>query len=777
MGTIASSSKAGRRRTHAPSAELGPNRRLLFALAAVTVFYALLAGLRTVSDYDLGWQLATGRWIAQHHRIFSTDVFSYTASGQPWIYPVGSGLLFYGAYLLGGYWLLSWVGAMACAGTVALLLRRGSLAAVAIAIIAVPLIAYRTVPRADMFTVVLFAAYLSILWENFRTGRGRLWLLPPLMIAWVNLHLGFIAGLGLLCAFAVVELLEMLFAGVRRQAAVQRLRREIPWFAVTAVVTIVNPWGWGLYTALIRQNQAMAAHARFLTEWFGLRMNWAVISSMLSLRDTQGTIYVLLAIAAIAGVLAVIQRQPGAAVLLAGAVYESVHHIRMEALTACIVIVVGGAVLQTAGRQIAQRISRPEPRRALVYAIAAIFALLAGIRVYDVVSNRPYLIRDSQATFGTGIGWWYPERAASFVEQANLPGEVMNTYDEGGFVLWRLGQHRRDYIDGRAIPFGTDVFEKQLRLMASSLDSNEWQSIAERYNVNTFILSLERRQKTPLARLKEFCDSKSWRPVYLDEVAAVFVRRTPETENLIAQNRIDCANVTLPLQPVSSSPAIAFDQWANAAAVLVALNRNDEALAASDKALAIFPDSGYVHWLRGRIYFDTWRNDDAERELLQAVALDPSEDTWATLGGLYHRQGRIAEATHAAQQAVRFSIQPYSSDLRLAYFYLNIMQPQQALDALDDALRRAPASALAERGRDSLQWRVARARADAWRMAGNVPQAVAAGEQTVQLAPDDAAAWSNLAHLYELAGRTSDQQRAQQRAAELAAGAGSSPQP
>ena len=63
--------------------------------------------------------MATGRWVVEHHQIPSTDVFSYTAHGQPWTYPVGSGLLFYGLYLLGGYALLSRLGAAACAGTTA----------------------------------------------------------------------------------------------------------------------------------------------------------------------------------------------------------------------------------------------------------------------------------------------------------------------------------------------------------------------------------------------------------------------------------------------------------------------------------------------------------------------------------------------------------------------------------------------------------------------------------------------------------------------------------
>ena len=193
----------------------------------MALIYAFLAGLRTLKDYDLGWQLATGRWVAQHHQnLPSVDVFSYTVAGTPWIYPVGSGLIFYWLYLLGGYALLSWLGAAACCATVALLLRRGSAITAAIAIIAVPLLAWRTAPRSDLFTVVLFAAFLSLLWENYQTGQARLWLLPLLMAAWVNLHLGFAAGLGLLVMYAVTELLEWLSSPERRTAAMARLRRR-----------------------------------------------------------------------------------------------------------------------------------------------------------------------------------------------------------------------------------------------------------------------------------------------------------------------------------------------------------------------------------------------------------------------------------------------------------------------------------------------------------------------------------------------------------------------
>src|ERR1700733_4487489 len=87
----------------APISDFVSSRRLFLILSAIALIYALLAGLRTVSDFDLGWQLATGRWVVQQHRIPTVDVFSFTAAGQPWIYPVGAGVIFYLLFLIGGY--------------------------------------------------------------------------------------------------------------------------------------------------------------------------------------------------------------------------------------------------------------------------------------------------------------------------------------------------------------------------------------------------------------------------------------------------------------------------------------------------------------------------------------------------------------------------------------------------------------------------------------------------------------------------------------------------
>lgn len=160
-------------------------RHLIPALITLTLVYAMLAGLRTVSDPDVGWQLAAGRYIVQHHQIPRTDVFSYTAAGHEWIYPVLSQIFLYAIYAIGGFAGLSWLNALACAATVGIcFLSEAGLSSVLLAILAIPAIAYRTAPRADLFTTIFFAATLVLLWRHHRNRYSPLWALPIIFVLW-----------------------------------------------------------------------------------------------------------------------------------------------------------------------------------------------------------------------------------------------------------------------------------------------------------------------------------------------------------------------------------------------------------------------------------------------------------------------------------------------------------------------------------------------------------------------------------------------------------------
>lgn len=735
-----------------------------FACLAAALIYALLAGLRTVSDFDIGWQLATGRWIAQHHTIPSTDVFSYTAAGQPWIYPVGSALLFYGSYLLGGYALLSWLGSLACAGTATLLLRRDSIVSFALVVLAIPLIAQRTAPRADMFTVVLFAAFARILWEQHQSGQARLWLLPLLMMFWVNLHLGFVAGLALLGGYVALELLDAIVRLESRSAALARLRQFWPWVAATLLATLLNPWGWKIYLAILRQESAMTLHSQMIIEWSSVRVSWHSFLSHLSLRDPKAALDSMLLVAGVTSLLALCRKRIGAAALLGGSVLMVLRHIRFGALFAVLVVIIGGSVLAEELAKLQERIGDRRTNSILRVAAVVLIAAVCVIRSSDLFTDRTYLANSDIASFGAGLSWWFPEGAAEFLDRTNPPGEIFDGYNEGGFVVWRLGQRYRDYIDGRAIPFGSELFNRSGKLLATPPDAPEWQQEAERYHINSIIVPLGRYfgvRAFPVFR--QFCNSETWMPVYLDETSAVFMRRTAETQPFLEQHRISCSTAVLPASPLASGGSAAFNQWSNAAAVLHELGRDPEAFAASAKAVANFADSGYLHYLRGEILRTVGNLRDAELEYLRATELQPNEVDWSTLAKLYEQEGRFGPAMNAWRKAAELSESPAVHLLALGYAALGARRPNEAVRAFDQAFSDYQKAA---GGNDSsFLANLAHGRALAWAGLEDINRAIVYEEETVRLTPERTEDWMQLADFYLRAGRVEDAKRARQRAA------------
>lgn len=750
-------------------------RILFFALGGIALLYALLAGLRTVTDPDFGWQMATGRWIVQHHHIPSTDVFSYTATGSPWIYPVVSELLFYGIYLLGGFALLSWMGALTCVGTVALLLRRGSAFTAAVAILGIPLIADRTVPRAEMFTVLLFAAFLSLLWENYETSRAPLFWLPVLMALWVNLHLGFIAGFALIGGFVGLDVLELFFGKARRTASLGRLKRALRWYALAGVATLVNPWGWNLFQVLARQNRAMAGQEKIIAEWAGMHFNfhgWHSFFGSFSLQPIQYTLAVMLVVVAITALASLLQLQPGAAILLGGAMYASIRYVRMEALTACIVIVIGGAMLTRAGTRIGGWIRFKRLRAALAIVACLVFVAVAAVRMREYQSDYVYLAGNARSDFGAGLSWWFPKDAADFVNREKLPANVFNSFNEGGYIVWALGENYHDYMDGRSVPFGMEGFARERELLGSPIDSPRWQQEADKYSLNTILIQLD-SEEVGYDQLQDLCYANNWKPVYLDEISMVLVRNTPQNQELLKRLQINCPAATIPSTALARNSRT-FQRWLNSAYVLLALRRTNEALAAANTALSINPNSTSVHWVRGDILYATSRRGEAEREWLTTLAMSHGTNEakiWSKLGQLYVEQQRTKDAIYAWLQTLGTATDPLlktQAYVQLSRLYVETGNLKPALQMLDDAVKTAPHGMPGIQG-GSFAFDVAQDRAAIWFRLGDVPKAISFQEEAVRLVPEDAGAWAHLALLYQKAGRSGDQQRAGARVKALTA--------
>jgi tetratricopeptide (TPR) repeat protein len=752
------------------------------ALIGIALVYALLAGLHTVSETDLGWQMATGRYIVQHHQIPSTTLFTYTVPGSTWIYPPFSGVLFYLLYLIGGYAALSWFSALACAATVAIVVWRGGRATAALAILAVPAIAFRTVPRADLFTTVLFAAVLVLLVRHYEGQRVRLWLLPILMMLWVNLHHGFVAGLALMGAYGFTELCDLLFVD-RRVAALARFRKAGPWIFAGAAATLINPWGFGIYRALSRQNKVTQPLTDFIGEWSSVHFNVPALSQAFSPRDPASADWWILGIAVIAVLVCLWKMRPGPAILLVGLLYESIEHIRFQAVFAVLVVVLGGSLLP----QLIEVFSKyravvPEGQestgptssasRVFAWILLVLSVVFATVRSYDLVSNRYYVDSGQLHFFGAGESWWFPERAMDFLQKERLPANLFHSYTMGGFLNWRVGEHYPDFADGRFIPFAGTLFSEQNELSAAPPDSALWQKAADRWNINSMVFSLSRYAGLGTFPLDDYCHSKNWKPVYLDDVSILLVRNRPENADLLSREAIRCdaARFTPPPAAKGNSwraRAERFNFLMNSASIYYLFSRDQDALSALKEAAQLFPDNSNLHLVTAQLFHSNNRFAEAEQEYLLAIRAQPGDAAWFALARLYNTQHRYLDAVRCIKEAIAYSQIPYERLRSLGHVYLTMKQPQDGLAAYDQAERASPFHNDTTDLGKVFNAHLAEDRARAYRALADLQNAVTQQELALRFTPEESAAWLTLAELYEAQGNSAGAATARQRAAAL----------
>ena len=751
-------------------------------LVVATLLYAFCAGFRTIGDFDFGWQIATGRYLAQHHEIPRTDVFTYTAAGTEWLYPPFSGLILYWLYLLGGYAALSWLLALAAVVTIAFLLSgpNWGIATSVAAALAVPSLIFRENPRAELFSTVLFAVYLLILWRHFRGGRVRLWLLPLLMVAWVNLHPGFITGLALLAGYVVLEACELPFRE-RKPLAVGRLRAATPWILASIAATAVNPWGPWIYAGIVRQNRSVKDLGDFIGEWSRPNLSASVIDQMFHWRNPESSFWWLVLFALIALVVAVWRRQIGAATLLAGSTFLSLQFLRFQGLFACIAVIIGGAMLDelvsreqsTQPRSVNSKLGMPRVRIAGIVACVVLMSLMV-VRCADLITNRHYIEAGEVVLFGPGEASWFPERAARFVLENHLQPNLFNDYNLGGFLAWRLPEYKT-YVDSRAIPFGVGLLTHQRNLLRLPLDAPEWDKEVEERKVTFLILSLDRYTGLDKAPLDQDCASHDWRPAYLDETSAVFLRNTPENAEIIQRLAIDCRTAPIPLPENATGDSYrargnAYNFYANAGAVCYLLGRDAEAQQFLSRAADIEPHDSNLHLTRAQLFQADNQLRDAEREYKASIDERPTDFAWYLLGVLYGRQHRYPDAVNALKHSAEISYSP-ADRYRVIGQVQNLMQqPQEALASFDRAEKIGSHGSLEDQ--KILRAQLASGRARSWQLLHNLDRAITEQQESVAILPNDSARWAALAQLLSEKGDTAAAEKAKARAEELRAASG-----
>jgi hypothetical protein len=464
----------------------------LFRLVVAPLTFAIpvLVGLvaPAVRDPDIWWHLSTGEWILQHRALPYSDPFSVFGAGKPyvaysWLFDLIASLLYRAFGLMG---LLVLEGSLLLA--IVYVLHRllldvvGAPRASSITIIASIAMEQVFTPRPWLFTILFFLIELYLLEDaRRRSDPVRLAWLPLLFAVWANCHIQFVYGLALLAAAVGEQLITRIRGG-----ETPLLRYMAVCAGVSLFATLLNPYHVRLYGVV-------AEYARERTPFQYIQELKAP-----DFRNVYSYWMLIMLLGAAFGLGRM--RKPDA---FHRAVFFAVVWLPFRSVRDLWIAVVMAALV------VAHALTRPKgfsPRRMWIsLPVAAV--VIAGICSLAFSASNAHLNSQLKSN--------YPVEAADFVRQRHYSGPLYNSFNWGGFLIWRLPELPVS-MDGRTNVHGDRRIERSIATLAAR---ESWRTDPEL--VAAHVVLVERDSALSEALRSE---QNRFRLVYEDALATVFLR-------------------------------------------------------------------------------------------------------------------------------------------------------------------------------------------------------------------------------------------------------------
>jgi hypothetical protein len=480
--------------------------RTLLLGGVMTVVLALFIGVE--QDPDFWWHIRIGEWMVQNGRLPSNDIFTFTATSHVWtdheylteilMWLVYSTLgvtvlvVLFGLVTWAGYWL------------VYLQVRRQPFVIVGVGL-AIGAVAGSPIwgPRAQMITFAL--SCLELYWlRGYLSGRSRaiVWF-PLVMVAWANLHGGWVIGFVWLGIAIAAELWSWAWD---QENPVHRMhvRRLAVVALASAIAVAATPHFLSLYPYPF-ETQGSEAQQRLIVEWQSPNFH------VLELRPFELMLFLI-------PIGFALKRPSTYDLLLAlvglGLALQNVRNI------ALFVAAVTPVLINTYGSWWTEYARARDWRFGVparpAFAVITAFALLVIVGATSLkIASSISPARQQQVDASD-----YPLGAADWLAaHPDVGTRMFNQYGYGGYLAYRFypQPNRRVFIFGEAALMGDQLLNEYADVYYVRSD---WKRVLDRYGID-YVVEV---RGDPLANL--LATQPDWTLVYEDSTSVIFVRTT-----------------------------------------------------------------------------------------------------------------------------------------------------------------------------------------------------------------------------------------------------------
>ncbi len=344
-----------------------------------------------------------------------------------------------------------------------------------------------------------------------RSGDSRwLWPIPLVVVLWVNSHGGFVIAFILMGCYLVGEFLNRFASETPPD---HRLRPLVLAILVSIPAVLLNPNTVQMIPYAF-QTVSIGPLQDFIQEWgvpdfhnlqfhpFIWLLLLLILAMGLSRRKADWTDLALVGIFGYMGLLAV--RNTALFALVAAPVLARHTVAALNDLALLPRLSWLGALTHSLPP------ARPRrPQAVLNFLLLVVVLVAAGAKVsVDLVRMR------DPEVWGQGL----PLQAAEYVRSHEMPGQMFNTYNWGGYLIWSLHPANPVFVDGR-----TDLYALNSQVLEDYVTLHwthpGWPNVLDQYDVGYVIT--ERNGLLDLA----IAETPAWDEVYADDVAAIYRRQ------------------------------------------------------------------------------------------------------------------------------------------------------------------------------------------------------------------------------------------------------------